>query len=270
MKNQKAWQNVLPITLLVVIVGLGLALFWFSPANQAQLAYTSREPAPTKTWSELYGFAITEYVNTPNTDPQVFHLEEGEHELIIRGREPESLLDKVQVIKVEDASATAAAWTPTPFPICTAVSCNDGQLFCPGDCLGGCGMVCVPNTPTVTPVPLVGIPENIEYEIVDRDVDVRIKYLGVGSSGLIGGLNERNDATLYSFSVGYRLPSCELVPQPPDQRYCSEHPTHLYYVIHVTAGLPYDLGYWGMFGQNNWIILYRQRTKDWFIEDWRP
>lgn len=45
---------------------------------------------------------------------------------------------------------TDATLTPTLFIMCTAPACSDGILICgePSGCLGGCGAVCIPATPT--------------------------------------------------------------------------------------------------------------------------
>ena len=38
--------------------------------------------------------------------------------------------------------------TPTPMPLCTPPACQPGEeYYCPGDCPGGCGTICVTPTP---------------------------------------------------------------------------------------------------------------------------
>jgi len=232
------WQNVLPITIIVVIVGLGFALFWFSPANQAQMAYNDTVLETSTPWSytDYWQYFEQEANIVPNDEPQVFHLEEGEHELIIRGREPGTLLDKIQVIKVEDATATAAAWTPTPYPICTPVTCLNGTLVCPdGDCLGGCGVVCEAYTPTpiiieVTPEPVAPLFfVKITGENVNPDQGLMLRECG---------------ATLYdACRTLYALISCDYHPELSS---CTDLPIPVYDTKYkpYSAAHPADAGWW--------------------------
>lgn len=231
--EQKKWQNILPVTILVVIVGLGFALYWFSPANQEQLAYTMRdvELTPTKTYGEWMEYFGIEIGITPNPEPLVKYLEPGEHTLIIRGREPNTLLDKVQILSVQDATSTAAAWTPTPFPICTAVACPNGNLVCPAGqvCLGGCGVVCEAYTPTPTLPPVF--------------LEVRVTGESVSDQR---GLNVRRDAaSLYNSATAFFIPpDCQY---KPGYSWCINEPAKIIELIQVpkSAANKYDAGYWG-------------------------
>jgi len=269
MKKRSIWSNVIPVATLLVILGLVLAMYWFSPANQQTMTANVRAltPLPTMSNNEYATLIAQEYNLTPNANPQVFHLEEGEHTLYFYGREPGTLLDKIEIVPAEEyyaeLTATAAVWTPTPVPICTPVLCESGQYHCPsGDCVGGCGLVCAENTPTVTPT----LP--IDYEIVETNVNVRVYWRGLGSDGKPKDLNERHTHSLYNFSDGYRLPHCDFMPNV-DLNECSQEPTFLLYVIRVTDGLPYDVGYWGAINENTWIALYIERSDTWYT-DWRP
>jgi len=151
--------------------------------------------------------------------------------------------------------ATFSVPSPTPFPVCTPVACPSGNYVCPsGDCVGGCGMVCAENP--------------IDYEIVETNVNVRVYFRGLGSDGKPKDLNERHTHSLYNFSDGYRLPHCDFMPTV-DLSECSQEPTFLLYVIRVTDGLPYDVGYWGAINENTWIALYIERSDMWYT-DWRP
>ncbi len=59
-----------------------------------------------------------------------------------------------EIVVVSRPGETPPTHTPTPtaFPVCSPPQCNPDQtLFCPDECPGGCGVVCV--TPGPTPVP---------------------------------------------------------------------------------------------------------------------
>lgn len=230
-RERKIWENVLPITMLVVVFGLGFALYWFSPAHQEQLRYTMRqaEPTPTRSYSEWMDYFGLELGNTPNPYPQSFYLEPGEHTLYFRGREPEALLDKVKIVPVWEVTATAAAWTPTPYPLCTAVPCASNRWDCPDDsgCLGGCGMVCVEDTPTPTPVP--------------REVRVTGDYVSDQR-----GLNvRRGDPSLYGTRTAFFIPpDCSY---KPEYLWCIEEPVIVLDMVYVDppASRWHDRGWWG-------------------------
>jgi glucose/arabinose dehydrogenase len=53
-----------------------------------------------------------------------------------------------------------------PSPLCTPPACGVGEVYhCPGECIGGCGIVCATNTPApdleITPEPVTATPASV-------------------------------------------------------------------------------------------------------------
>jgi len=243
--------------------------------------------------------------------PNIFYLDEGEHELVFRGREAGTLLDKIEVVPLCDAITDLYSETHYGRPM------QDMD----GDCIEDLWeyQVCECDIPALelaspenedeqlakmtwrdvfyyslqgqfdivhmTPVPTATVDPSVTptqtailpvgHVVVAENVEVGIYYRGEDANGKAKALNERLEATLYNFSDGYRLPFCDYVPEHlRDLTECSQNKTLLRYVVEVTSGQPYDIGYWGAIvsdevGKGIWIALYIEELDTWFT-DWRP
>lgn len=62
---------------------------------------------------------------------------------------PVALGGSTPLPQITSTDTLVVSGTATPMPLCTPPACQPGESYvCPGECPGGCGTVCMPNTPT--------------------------------------------------------------------------------------------------------------------------